>query len=202
MAASKSPQPVDLEMIVDATLRVADAEGLAAVSMRRIGAELGIAAMSLYHHVANKEALLNLMADQAIADLPELDRHAPWRQEITRFFASFRELYLRHPAVARVMVDRPLSGPNTASRGERAIEVLIAAGFPDDVAVEAFISLANYTTGASLYEIGRRDVGQDWLHDVAKAQHPTIHRVRKNLTAAAGERQFRAGLERLIGAYA
>jgi AcrR family transcriptional regulator len=201
MAARKSARPIDIDAIVEATLRVADAEGLGAVSMRRIGSELGIAAMSLYHHVANKEALLNLMADQAIAALPELDANAPWQREMTRFFADFRELYLRHPAVARVMVDRPLGGPNTVARGERAIDVLIAAGFPDDVAIEAFISLANYTTGASLYEIGRRDIGTDWLGDVAADDHPTIDRVRSDLTAAAGEAQFRRGLERLISAY-
>ena len=68
--ATHKPQPIQRDAIVEAALRVADAEGLAAVSMRRVGAELGIAAMSLYHHVASKEALLNLIADDAIGQLP------------------------------------------------------------------------------------------------------------------------------------
>jgi AcrR family transcriptional regulator len=199
--ADKSSPPIDLDAILDAALSVADREGLAAVSMRRIGAELGVAAMSLYHHVANKEALLSLMADEAIGDLPELDLRAPWEGEISRFFLALRDLYLRHPAVARVMVDRPLNGPYIVARGERAIEVLLAAGFPDALAVEAFISLASYTIGASLYEIGRRDVGVNWLGDVEAAGHATIHRLRGDLARAAGEQQFRRGLERIIRVY-
>ena len=99
------------------------------------------------------------------------------------------------------MVDRPLNGPNAVARGERAIEALINAGFTEADAVEAFISMASYTIGASLYEIGRRDAGADWLGAVGRDANPTIHRVRGRLTAAAGERQFKRGLARLISAY-
>src|SRR3954452_15729442 len=122
-------EPLSSEAIVAVALRIADADGIAAVSMRRVAAELSCTPMSLYEHVTNKDALLDLMADQAMDTLPELRPGAAWDREMKRFFTAFHELFLAHPAVAHVMVARPLSGPVALRRGEPALAVLVAAGF-------------------------------------------------------------------------
>lgn len=197
---SKPVRPLTPEAIVNAALAIADTEGLAALSMRRIAAALGCNPMSLYEHVANKEALLDLMADQAMAALPELSSTADWRAEMDRFFTAFHELFLTHPAIAHVMVTRPLSGPVTLTRAEPALAVLSAAGMTDTEAVQLFIALAAYTIGASLYELARRDTSRrdTQIDQLDPASHPTVRRLAPQLRAAAGPGQFEHGLKRLL----
>src|SRR5690606_36878705 len=83
--------------VIGAAVGVADRAGLAGVSMRNVGRELGVEAMSLYHHVAGKEDLLDAMADWIFAriELPEPDR--PWRQVVADRSASARRVLSRHP---------------------------------------------------------------------------------------------------------
>ena len=196
-------EPLSSAGIVDAALRIADDEGLPAVSMRRVAAELSCTPMSLYEHVANKEALLDLMADEAMASLPELKPGAPWDREMKRFFTAFHELFLQHPAVAHVMVTRPLSGPVALRRGEPALAVLVAAGFTDAQTVELFIALASYTIGASLYELARRDTNaHDTRWDELPAEHPLMRRLAPHMQRSTGGRQFARGLQHLLDSYA
>jgi AcrR family transcriptional regulator len=200
---AKALEPLSSTAIVDAALAIADAEGIAALSMRRVATALSCAPMSLYEHVANKEALLDLMADQAMASLPELRPGAPWQREMTRFFTAFHELFLEHPAVAHVMVARPLSGPVALRRGEPAFAVLVAAGFTDAQAVEAFIALASYTIGASLYELARREthLRDTRFDDLVTVEHPLLVRLAPHLHRSTGGQQFRRGLRHLLDSY-
>jgi AcrR family transcriptional regulator len=201
---AKTLEPLSPEAIVDAALRIADADGIGAVSMRRVAADLSCTPMSLYEHVANKDALLDLMADQAMASLPELRPGAPWQREMTRFFTAFHELFLAHPAVAHVMVTRPLSGPVALRRGEPAFAVLVAAGFSDAQAVEAFIALASYTIGASLYELARREThtrDTRFEDDVVAVEYPLLVRLAPHLHRSTGGQQFRRGLRHLLDSY-
>src|SRR5215469_8552661 len=102
----KGPRPaLSLSRIVDAAVRVADAEGLDAVSMGRVAAELGTATMSLYRHVSAKEELLTLMVDAAwgpVSDGPASDGPAPgegWRAGLARWAWALRAGARRHPWV-------------------------------------------------------------------------------------------------------
>jgi TetR/AcrR family tetracycline transcriptional repressor len=194
------------DTIVAAALALADRDGLAALSMRNVARQLRCNPMSLYEHVANKDALLELVADHSMASLPELDPDGDWRDEVTRFFVAYHDLFIAHPAVAHVSVQRPLAGERTIRRGERALETLLRAGFDDGDAVEMFIALANYTIGAALYELGRRGPTQPLaaqrFDTLQEAEHPTLHRLAKRIARASGDDQFRRGLERLINSYA
>lgn len=196
-------EPLSPHGIVDAALAIADAEGVGALSMRRVATALNCAPMSLYEHVANKDALLDLMADVALASLPELKPGAPWQREMKRFFTAFHELFLAHPAVAHVMVTRPLSGPVAMRRGEPGFAVLVAAGFTDAQAVEVFIALASYTIGASLYEVARRETNaNDTRFDSQTGdEHPLLARLAPHLQKSTGGRQFARGLQHLIDSY-
>jgi AcrR family transcriptional regulator len=198
--------PLTEATIVAAALAIADRGGLEALSMRSLARELACNPMSLYVHVANKDALLDLMADRSMAALPALRHDGDWRAEITRFFVAFHDLFVEHPAVAHVMVQRPLAGQTTVRRGERALETLLAAGFDDTEAVELFITLANYTIGASLYELARdaptKPMASHRFDELDEGEHPTLYRLRAKIAAAGSDTQFRRGLSRLLGSSA
>ena len=100
----KGPKPaLSLGRIVAAAVRIADADGLDAVSMGRVAAELGAAAMSLYRHVSAKEELLNLMVDAALGDSPDpLADGEGWRSGLSRWAWAMRASIRRHPWAIRI----------------------------------------------------------------------------------------------------
>src|SRR5690606_30416212 len=99
--------------IVDAGVRVADAEGLEAVSMRRVAAELKVGAMSLYTYVPGKEELVYLMFDQVYGELDvERSREGSWRQRFEAFARAHWDLLHAHPCLLDVPLRRPVVGPN------------------------------------------------------------------------------------------
>src|SRR3954453_16348748 len=94
---TRGPKPaLTLERIADAAVAVADAEGLAAVSMQRVAAELGKTKMSLYRYLPGKAELVALMVEQAIGEPPEL-RAGGWREALTEWSELLFAAYLRHP---------------------------------------------------------------------------------------------------------
>lgn len=122
----KGPRPaLSLPRIVDAAVRVADAEGLETVSMGRVAAELGAAPMSLYRHLSAKEELLSLMVDAAWGDPPEPGAPGEgWRAGLSRWAWAMRASARRHPWVVRI----PLNGvpimPHEVAWFERALACL------------------------------------------------------------------------------
>jgi AcrR family transcriptional regulator len=192
---------LDVSTVVAAALAIADADGLAAVSMRRVAAELGVTPMALYHHVAGKERLIDLMADRSLQTLRPVDPEAAWDDELRRFFTGLYELCVAHPAVTQVMTQRPLEGPAAARLGDALLALLTASGFTDEDAVTAFVALFNYTIGASLYRLtrGRPDHGR--LNELSPEDTPTAHRLRATLARAADADAFSAALIRMIDGY-
>lgn len=192
---------LDVATVVKASLAIADAEGVERLTMRRLATELGVTPMAIYHHVESKEQLLDIVADESLRDLPPVDVDRPWRDELAGLFLAFHQLFLSHPALASVMAQRPLEGPNAVAVAESVLTMFARAGFSDDHAVSALISLFNYTIGASLYRLSRRqhDAGRSRL-----AVHgSTAARLREKLAdAAVRDEQFSHGLRRLLDSYA
>lgn len=206
MAAHGKPlRPLSADRIVKAAFAIADRDGLPALSMRRVAKELGCNAMSLYEHITNKEELLDLVADSALAELPEIDPAAEWCTAITELMTALHSLLVRYPAVAHIMVQRRLSGPIALERGGAAIEALLRAGFDDATSVELFIAAASYTIGVSLYEIARKDpevlgaVGR--FDSLAEHDRPILYRLGRRIAMVTDERQFGAGLGHLLLGY-
>jgi AcrR family transcriptional regulator len=117
--------PRSRDDIADAAIAVADAEGLDAVSMRRVAAELGLGTMSLYHYVRSKDELLDLMGDGIMAgqlvDDAELERG--WRAGLTAIAHATRRNFERHPWIAEAMKPRPqtIPGPNATRHVDQSI---------------------------------------------------------------------------------
>lgn len=193
--------------VVATALRIADDEGLGALTMRRVAGDLGSAPMSLYRHVAHKEALLDLMADHVLAGLPELSRGEPWGEGVVRFMTAMYELLLEHPAVAHLMLLQPVRGEQLQHRGESVLECLSAGGLDDAVAVEILATTVWYTLGGALYAIARGGADAQTetasrFEDVRREEFPTLHRVRRHFAADASRDHFRNGLQHLVRGYA
>lgn len=145
--------PLSRDRIVDAAVRVADTGGLAAVSMRGVGRELGVEAMSLYHHVTNKNALLDALADWIFTriDLPEPGQ--PWRPAMAARAASARTVLAGHPWALTLIESRRSPGPALLRHHDRVIGCLRTDGFTVAAAAHAFSVLDAYVYGFVLIEL-------------------------------------------------
>jgi AcrR family transcriptional regulator len=124
------PKPgLSVDLIVDAAIAVADAEGMAALSMRAVGERFERTAMALYTYVSNKTELVDLMYDRALAELPtEYERGAGWRSATTSWAGDLWAFYLRHPWVLQVSQARPVLGPNEYLVLETVVRILAETG--------------------------------------------------------------------------
>ncbi|MEU6068670.1 MULTISPECIES: TetR/AcrR family transcriptional regulator [Streptomyces] len=120
------PKPgLDVDTIVDAGVAVADEQGMAALSMRAVGARLRRTAMALYTYVPSKSELVDLMHDRVLAELPtEYDAGAGWRQAIRAWADDVWAFYLRHPWVLQVSQARPVLGPGEYAQLETVVRIL------------------------------------------------------------------------------
>ena len=144
--------PLSRERIVAAAVSVADRDGLAGVSMRSVGRELGVEAMSLYHHLANKDALLDVLADSVMAmiELPEPGR--PWRPAMAERAASARAVLAAHPWALGLIESRRTPGPALLRHHDAVLGCLRRDGFDVALATHAFSAIDAYVYGFVLTE--------------------------------------------------
>ncbi|MGW4958442.1 TetR/AcrR family transcriptional regulator [Nonomuraea sp. NPDC004186] len=125
---ARGPKPVySRAQITEAAVRIADAEGLEAATMRRIAAEIGAGAMSLYRYVPSRDDLVELMADQVMGEIDVTGMPSgDWRADLTRYADGLRAMWLRHPWISTVQRSLPSFGPNQLLLIERLMGVLDA----------------------------------------------------------------------------
>ncbi|MFI6302226.1 TetR/AcrR family transcriptional regulator [Amycolatopsis thailandensis] len=123
------PKPgLSVELIVETAITIADAEGMAGLSMRAVGDTLGRTAMALYTYVPSKSELLDLMYDKALAELPVAHGEGGWRADVTRWAEDLWAFYLRHPWVLQISQARPVLGPNEYVVLEALVKILRRTG--------------------------------------------------------------------------
>ncbi|GLW94194.1 TetR/AcrR family transcriptional regulator [Actinokineospora globicatena] len=147
--ARPGPRPtLSVAAIIEAAVVVADAEGMAGLSMRAVGEALGRTAMALYTYVADKAELLDLMYDHVHGELVA-DALDDWRAGVTAWAWERWEFYLRHPWVLHVSMARPVLGPKELDSAERLLRVLRPAGLPAPVVVGVMSELTYLVQGAA-----------------------------------------------------
>ncbi len=148
-------------LVLDAALEFLDAHGLPALSMRKLGAHLGVEAMTLYHYLPTKEALLDGLVDRvmesAFANLPDPapGESTPWTRWLRRFAHELRAALLAHPGVLPLAATRPINSPEAIRMAERWLAGMRAAGVPLGRAMDLVNVLATFTIGHTLAEVGR-----------------------------------------------
>jgi AcrR family transcriptional regulator len=137
---SKRSKPLTRDEIFSAALAIVDADGIDALSMRRLARELGVEAMSLYHHVPNKAALLDGVVELSLAaQAPQAPLGDAWQDIVTGAVCGFRRALVAHPNVLPMIVAHPpTSKEQSAVYIEGPLRFLVANGFPDRDASELF----------------------------------------------------------------
>ncbi|WP_214414128.1 TetR/AcrR family transcriptional regulator [Sphaerisporangium fuscum] len=145
------PKPgLSVDLIVETAIAVADAEGMAALSMRAVGERLGRTAMALYTYVPSKSELVDLMYDHALAELPAgYDLGDGWRAALTSWAEDTCAFYLRHPWVLQVSQARPVLGPNEYVTLETLVRILRATGLSARVLRRIVGTLFHFVRGAA-----------------------------------------------------
>jgi len=140
------------ERVLAAAVALADEIGIASLTMRKLGVELGVEAMSLYNHVANKSDLLDGMVDVVFAeiDLPAVGTE--WRSAMRRRALSARAALTRHRWAIGLMESRTTPGPATLRHHDSVIGTLRAAGFSVALTAHAFSAIDSYLYGFALQE--------------------------------------------------
>jgi AcrR family transcriptional regulator len=150
MAAPRSP--LTTERVLRAAVALADREGVGSLSMRRLARELGVEAMSLYHHVAGKQALLDGMVDLVFGEIELPADDGDWRAAMRRRATSAREVLGRHPWAIALMESRRTPGPANLRHHDAVLGCLRRAGFPVALTAHAYSILDAYIYGFALQE--------------------------------------------------
>jgi AcrR family transcriptional regulator len=144
--------PLSRDRILQAALTLADRDGVEALSMRRLGQALGVEAMSLYKHVADKEAILDGIADLVSEEMEVPSPDLPWREAIRRSAVSAHEALRRHPWAGTVLESRLNPGPARLRYLDAFVGTLRGAGFELPVVARAFMAIDSHTYGFTLQE--------------------------------------------------
>ncbi len=158
--------PLTRGRIVSEAMRLLDAEGIDALSMRRLGALLNSGATSIYTHVANKDELIELVVDAAYGEMavPDPADPAGWRVGAAACARNLRALILRHPWIVSVLGETGLAylGPNMMALAEGMLGLFETAGLPSDEADLAMSTLVAYVIGRCASEVA-------WLQAVSRS---------------------------------
>lgn len=157
---SRGPKPgLTIDRIVEAGVRIADEEGLDAVSMRRVATDLGTGTMSLYRYVPGKGELLDLMLDrvQRRSPTPSAPGDGGWRGALEAMARSTLALYRRHPWLLQVNQSRPILGPGTLDGLESVLARIRPMGLTDPELVSAAVMVDGYVVGAARTQVHQRE---------------------------------------------
>jgi AcrR family transcriptional regulator len=207
-SAAHRPQrpPLTRERIVRTALRIMDTEGLDAVSMRRIGRELGVEAMSLYNHVRDKDDILEGVKELVMGEFDMGPRSGNWKNDARMAARAWRDLLRAHPNVITLMTaaTRPMLSPEALRPSEVAFDILRRAGLDDAETARAFCAFGGYIMGYVLMEAGTMGGGSE-AADVAEVlaslprdELPRACDVLPHLLSADRDERFEYGLDLLL----
>src|ERR1044072_3886041 len=207
MTKKKRRLPLTRDRVMRAALKLADRDGLASLSMRKLGDELGIEAMSLYNHVKNKDDLLDGLIDIVFAEI-ELPPDADWKSCMRRRALSARDVLARHRWAIGLMESRTTPGGANLRHHDAVLRTLREAGFSVEMAAHAYSALDSYIYGFALQQATLPYEPNEQLHVVAEtrmqqftADYPCLTEVTTELVARPGYSfadEFEFGLDLLL----
>ena len=207
--------PLSRDRVVDAAVLFIDEQGLPGLSMRRLGAILGVEAMSLYRYVPGREQLLDAVVerivDEMVADPDVVDRpEHGWQDFLQRLAHGIRRVALRHPNAFPLVASRPAEAPwlRPPLRSLRWVEAFLVGlgdeGFSDDAVAEAYRAFTSFLLGHLLLEVaalgadlGPLDVIEEDV-DISLAAYPAVRRLKPSLREDHSAAEFEESLENLL----
>jgi AcrR family transcriptional regulator len=198
-------QPLDRERILRAAVDLADAEGIAALSMRRLAARLGVEAMTLYYHVKNKQELLDGLMDVVSREYEPATAGLPWRAAVRATAISVYDAYIRHPWAADLSF-RTGASPARLAWMDALLGTFRAAGFSPADTHHAYHAIDSHITGFTLWVVGM-PLDEDAMPEMARtflANLPSgalphlVEHVEQHVNPSDDVREFEFGLDLLL----
>ena len=153
-ATTKRPQrraPLSRELVLDTAVKLVDRGGLESLSMRKLGQELGVEAMALYYHFANKDEVIDGMVDLVFSEIDLPVGGADWKTAMRRRAFSLRDVLLRHRWALGLMESRRKPGPANLRHHDAVIGSLLSAGLDMPTIAHAYSLLDSYIYGFALF---------------------------------------------------
>jgi AcrR family transcriptional regulator len=213
VASTKNKKPVRVplsrERVLQSALAFADEHGLAALTMRKLGELLGVEAMSLYNHVANKDQLLDGLIDLVFGEIELPEDGVDWKTAMRRRAVSCRHALTRHRWAIGLMETRATPGAANLRQHDAVIGCLLAAGFTVELTAHAFAALDSYIYGFALQEAtlpfetgeGTAALAESIMSDMAPGEYPHLTRLAVEHVLQPGYAfadEFDFGLELLL----
>ncbi len=198
--------PLTRERVLDAAITLIDERGIGALSMRKLGQELGVEAMSLYNHVAGKDDLLDGIRDVVVAQITLPPHDADWKAAVHGMAISAHEVLQRH-GWAGALWNRPgMPGPGRMRYMEAMLRCLRTAGFPIEPAYAAYHVIDNYIVGVTVQQASFTftadelpDLAAQLLEQAAESEYPfLVEHVRQHLDGSTHPSSFEFGLDLLL----
>lgn len=194
--------PLTRDRVLRAAIELADREGIEAVSMRRLGAELSVEAMSLYNHVPNKAAVLDGIVETVINDIDFPQDITDWKACIREMANSYREAASAHPNIVPLVATRPFNTVASLRPVEVGFEIFKEAGFGPEESLHAFRTLAGFVTGYTLAETGTffgeaNGAGQLTVDDIGP-EFPRLREVGPFLASTDHDAEFEFAIDVLV----
>ena len=208
--------PLTRERVLRAAVSLADRNGIESLSMRKLGQQLGVEAMSLYNHVANKDEILDGIVEMVVREFALPSDEVPWRLALRETARSVREVLLRHSWAAALVESRVAPSRARFRYSEAVIGTLRRAGFSIELAYRAQLTVSSYVYGLTLQEVSwpfdpdeLPDVAATLQLRVAPDEYPHLSEMMDWITQARGlnanlkgavayESEFEFGLDLIL----
>ena len=185
---------MDAECVLDGAVRLADEIGMESFTIRKLADALGTRPMTIYHHVANKESIVDGMVDRVFAEIERPPLDLEWRPAIRRRCESARDVLARHPWAPPLMESRRNPGPETLGHHDAVLGCLMAAGFSMEMTAHAYALLDSYVYGFALQEAGLPATGGSDMEELATSLSGLLHDY-PHLAAFTAGHVLRAGYD-------
>jgi len=208
MAPRKANTPtLTRDQIVSAAMTIVDRDGLDALSMRKLAAEVGVGTMSLYYHVPDKSALYDLILDAGMreVDLSADDPSAPVEVRVLIVAHAMRDALLNHPRAAIIAMSRSMRTPTQLRPVEKLLQILSEAGMPPAQAMQTVNVIGQYAVGVTtmyanhVNDTEYRDEREGDYTELTPEEFPAMFKVMEHAEGLGDwAADFEAGLAALI----
>jgi len=188
MTTSTAREPLSRERVLSAAMRLADADGLAAVTMRRLASDVGVEAMSLYHHLPSKEQLLDGLAEAVLVEIETAvngreEADHDWRTALRQRCLTAREVMVRHRWAPALIGSRTTIPPGLYEYYEEVLGILIRGGFSYHLAHRAIHALGSMVLGFTQELFTPASDGGTLDEETAEAEFADMAELLPHLTA-------------------
>lgn len=199
--------PLSRERVLTAALQFVDAEGIEALSMRKLAQALGVQAMSLYNHVANKDEIIDGIVDLVIGEIELPDLACDWQTAMRQRARSAHTVLLRHPWATLAIVSRVNVGPANLRYVDATLGCLREAGFSWEMTDHAWNTLDSHIYGFTLQELNfpfeaaeYADTAADFINLIPPEQYPYLNGLTQQVIRGIydGIHDFELGLELVL----